>query len=59
VVELGVVQVELFPSQTALDTVIQNLLAGDHVTLKDPVQRDLPTALTDDLTTHLQKKTNT
>lgn len=55
--ELGGVQVELFPGQAALDTVIQNLLAGDHVTLEDPVQRNLPTAQTDDLVTNLQKTT--
>lgn len=58
-VELGGVQVDLFPGQAALDTVIQNLLAGDHITRKDPVQRDLPTAQTDDLITHLQKNPTT
>lgn len=53
---LGGVQVELLPCLAALDTIIQNLFAGDHVTLEDPVQRDLSTAQTDDLITHLRGK---
>lgn len=59
VVKLGGVQVQLLPHQTALDTIIQNLFAGDHVTLEDPVQRDLCTSQTDDLITHLPKRKKT
>ena len=43
-----------FPGQAALDTVAEVVLAGNHVALKDPVQRDALEAQAEDLITHLQ-----
>ena len=59
VVQLGGVHVQARPGLAALDAVFQVLLAGDHVTLEDPVQRDGSAAQPDDLITHLKTHTHT
>jgi hypothetical protein len=43
---------KLLPGQRALDTVVEGLLAGDHVSLEDPDQGDLSAAQPNGLIAH-------
>lgn len=56
VMELSGKEVALPPGETAVNTVLECLFAGDHITLKKPFERDFFDAPPDDLTIHLQQE---